>query len=453
MTRLLPLTLVVAIIVWTSVAGAADWPQWMGVNRDGVWTETGILKAFPKGGPKILWRVPVGGGYAGPAVADGKVYVADKVTTSRVGGPKDPFAGSKTPVCVHERILCLSAKTGKEFWKHEYEVMYQISYPAGPRCTPLVHAGLVYTLGAMGDLLCLNADSGKVIWAKNFPKDYGVKAPQWGFAGHPVVHKNLLICLVGGNGSTVVAFDTLTGREVWRALSAPEPGYNSPVLIEAGRTTQLVVWTPKGLYGLNPETGTTHWHTALVPDHAMSIMSPRKDGEYLFVAGLKNIGLTLRLDPDKPEVTEVWRGKGEPNPTTGVYPINMTPFVEGGVVYGADQPGMFRAVELTTGKRLWCTFRPVFGEEKLEDFKGGACGTVFVVKNGDRFFLFAETGDLVIAHLTPKGYEEISRTHLLAPTTEAMNHRKAVWTHPAFADRCVFARNDEELVCASLATE
>lgn len=448
--------LLVAVLLLVSLplaVVAADWPQWMGPNRDAVWSETGILKEFPKGGPKVLWRVPVGGGYAGPAVAGGKVYLADKVLKPGAAEPKDPFAGNKVKLPTTERVLCLDAKTGKALWKHEHEVTYSIQYPAGPRCTPLVHEGKVYALGAMGDLFCLDAESGKPVWSKNFPKGYGIPVPVWGFSGHPIVYKNLLICLVGGDGSTVVAFDKNSGTEVWKALSASEPGYNSPALIEAGGTTQLVVWTPKGLYGLNPETGSKYWDTPLEPKYAMSIMTPRKEGDYLFAAGIGNVGVTLKLDPKRPAVTEVWRGKGEPNPKTGVYPINMTPFVDGGVVYGADQPGMFRAVELTTGKRLWATYKPIFGEEKDDEFKGGASGTAFVVKNGDRYFLFGETGDLVIAKLTPKGYEEVGRAHLLEATSVGLNNRKVIWSHPAFAGKCAFARNDKELVCVSLASE
>jgi len=447
MSRLLPAALVLALAAPLS---AADWPQWLGPTRDAVWAETGVVKTFPKDGPKVRWRVPVGGGYAGPAVAGGKVYVADKILKPGAADPADPFAGGGVKTPATERVRCLDAATGKELWAHETDVTYSIQYPSGPRCTPAVSGGKVYALGAMGDLFCLDAATGKQLWAKNFPKDYGVKVPVWGFAGHPLVHKNLLICLVGGDGSTLVAFDKDSGKEAWKALSAPEPGYNSPIIIEAGKTTQLVAWTPKGLYGLNPETGSKYWTVPLEPKYGMSIMSPRKAGDYLFAAGIGNVGVVLKLDANEPKVTEVWRGNGEPNPKTGVYPVNMTPFVADGVVYGVDQTGVFRAVELTTGKRLWATYKPVFGEDKDDDFKGGSSGTAFVVKNGDRYFLFGETGDLIIAKLTPQGYEELSRAHLLAPTTLAMNGRKAVWSHPAFADKCVFAPNDKELVCASL---
>jgi outer membrane protein assembly factor BamB len=162
-------------------------------------------------------------------VANGKVFVADKVVSPGTVEPKDPFSGDKMKTPSTERLLCLDAATGKEVWKHEHPVAYQIQYPAGPRCTPTVHEGKVYALGAMGNLCCLDAATGKPVWEKELTKEYKIKAPTWGFAGHPIVYKNLLICLVGGDGSTVVAFDRNTGAEVWKALSAPEPGYNSPV--------------------------------------------------------------------------------------------------------------------------------------------------------------------------------------------------------------------------------
>lgn len=438
-------------ICFPAAAVAADWPQWLGPNRDAVWAETGIVKSFPKGGPKEQWRVPIGGGYAGPAVAGGKVYVTDRVLKAGTVDPKDPFAGNKAALPSTERVLCLDAKTGKELWKHEYDCPYQIQYPAGPRCTPAVSGGKVYTLGAMGHFFCLDDATGKVLWQKNFPDDYAAKPPVWGFTSHPLVYKNLVITLVGGDGQTVVAFDKDTGKEAWKALSAPEPGYGPPTLIEAGGTTQLVVWHPLSINGLNPATGEKYWSVPLVPEYKMSIMAPRVEGDLLFAGGIGNAGVVLRLDKAKPAVTEVWRNENKAKPTIGVYPVNMTPFIENGVIYGVDQPGMFRAVELATGKRLWETFEPVFGEKKDEDFRDGASGTAFVVKNGDRFFLFNEVGELIIARLTPKGYEEVSKAKLVDPTTPAFGSRKVVWVHPAFADKCVFVRNDKEIVCYSLA--
>jgi outer membrane protein assembly factor BamB len=404
---------------------------------------------------KPVWRVRVAAGYSGPAVAGEKVYLTDRVLAKGAKNPDDPF-DKEQKVASTERVLCLDAKTGKELWRHEYDCTYQISYPAGPRCTPTVHGGRVYTLGAMGDLRCLDANTGKLVWSKDFPKDYDARVPMWGFCGHPLVYKSLLVCVAGGPKATVVAFDLGTGAERWKALDARDPGYSPPTLIKAGGTDQVLVWHAAALNALDPNTGKLYWSAPLEPMYGMSVMAPRQSGDLLFAGGI-GTSAVLRLDKDKPGATVLWKDAAEKGATKlpkgrGLYPVNMTPFVDAGTVYGVDQPGMLRAVDLATGKKLWFTHRPVIGTEEAEDFKGSASGTAFVVKNGDRYFLFAETGDLIAARLTPNGYEELSRTRLLEPTGAAFG-RKVLWTHPAFANKCVFVRNDRELACFPLGAE
>jgi len=437
-----------------TVARAADWPQWMGPNRDSVWPEEGVLKTFPKDGLKsrIVWRTPIAAGYAGPAVVGDLVYVTDRVLSEGAVNPTDPFDTTKK-IASSERVLCLDAKSGKRIWKHEYDCPYQISYPGGPRCTPTVSGGKVYTLGAMGDLFCFDAATGKVLWEKNLPKAYKTPVPMWGFCGHPLVYKNLLICLVGGEGSVAVAFDKDTGDEKWEALTAKEPGYSPPTLITSGGKDQLVIWHSQAINGLDPVTGKVFWSVPLEPMFKMSIVAPRQAGDRLFAAGIGGVGVVLKLEGEK--VTPIWqeasaKGKEMVPKARGLYPVNATPFIDKGVIYGVDQPGMFRAVELETGKRLWFTHKPVIGKEEEEDFKGSRSGTAFVVKNGDRYFIFAETGDLIIAKLSAEKYDEVSRAKVLDPTASTSG-RKVVWSHPAFAGKCVFVRNDAEIVCVSLA--
>lgn len=452
------------LLALAAAAPAADWPQWMGPNRDDVWPETGVVRTLPKDGPKLVWRAPVGGGYAGPAVAGGRVYVTDKQLKPGATEPKDPF-DTKSPVPTVERVLCLDARTGQPVWKHQYDCTYQVSYAAGPRCTPTVSGGKVYSLGTMGDLFCLDAGTGAVVWAKNFPKEYAAKVPMWGYSGHPLVYKNLLVCLVGGENALVVAFDKDTGKEAWKAMTTPEPpagpGYSPPTVVTAGGGDQLLIYHSRGLSSLDPLTGQEHWKVPLTAYMGMSIMAPRREGDLLYAGGVFDKSVVVRLDKDAPRASVVWiegqpkgDGKEEPKkaarPDRGLYPVNMTPFVEGGVIYGIDQPGMLRAVDLKTGKHLWATFKPVVGEDKDDDYKGAGSGTAFLTKNGDRFFIFAETGDLVIAKLSLSGYEEVSRAKLLEPSGAAFG-RKVVWSHPAYADKCVFARNDKEIVCYSLA--
>jgi outer membrane protein assembly factor BamB len=439
-----------SLLLTASIACADDWPQWMGPNRDGQWKETSILQKFPKGGPKKLWAVPIHGGYAGPAVANGKVYVADYESKD----PKpanNPNATSKREG--KERLLCLNAETGKEIWKHEYDCPYHLSYPAGPRCTPMIADGKVYSLGAMGDLHVLDAEKGTPIWKKDFKKDYNAKTPTWGFAGHPLIYKDTVICLVGGD-SLLVAFDKNTGKEDWKSLTTPgegNAGYCTPALIEAGGTKQLVIWQPKKLVSVNPDDGKRYWDVDLEPAFGMSIMSPRQFGDYLFCGGIGPVSAAIKLDKTKPAAEVVWRGSLEKK--IGVAPVNSTPMIEDGIIYGVDQVGCLRAVKLETGERLWATTLPVIGkDEDPEDRRAHNTGTAFLVKNGDRYFIFGEGGYLAIAKLTPKGYEEIDRAKLLDPTNEAFG-RNVVWSHPAFANKCVFARNDKEIVCYSLAAE
>lgn len=430
-------------ILTTSFVSAADWPQWMGPDRDDVWNETGLIETFPENGLTYRWRKPISGGFAGPAVAAGKVYVFDY---ERLAGDDKPSPSVRNELKGKERLFCLDAKTGNELWKHEYECNYTISYPAGPRCTPTVENGKVYTLGAMGDLICLDAATGEVIWSKNLPQTYDAPVPIWGYAGHPLVYKNLLICLAGGKNSAVVAFDKRTGQEIWKALDTTDIGYSPPTLIEAGGVTQLLIFHGKSLNSLNPDTGSPYWSEPLATAFSMAIMAPRKGGDFLFAGGHNGKSLGLKLASDKPEVSIAWRGSR----TIGLAPVSGTPFVENGIAYGIDGNGLFRAVRIDTGERLWSTSKPVNGRDS--EVRGPNEGATFVTKNGDRFFIFGENGDLVIARLSPEKYDEISRTKLLDPVGVGLG-RNVVWSHPAYAEQCVFARNDKEIVCVSLAEE
>ena len=302
----------------------------------------------------------------------------------------------------------------------------------------------VYVLGAMGHLWCLNSKSGEVIWSKLLTKDYKAPVPIWGFCGHPLVEGNQLICLVGGPGSIAVSFDKRTGKELWRSLSAASgAGYCPPTMIRAGGRRQLVIWHPEAVNGLNPKTGKVYWTVPLKPDYTMSVTAPRQFGDYLYVSGHVRVGALLKLNSDMPGASIAWRG----TPNKGVYCCNSTPLIDKGTIYGVcATQGQLRAVELKTGKRLWQTFKPTTGRRVGH-------GTAYIVRlrDTDRYFMFNERGDLILARFSPKRYEEISRMHVLEPTSPA--GRKVCWSHPAFANRCVFIRNDKQLVCLSLAKE
>ncbi len=317
------------LLGFSAVVHGDDWPQWLGPQRDSVWREQGIVEEFPENGLPVKWRVPVELGYSGPAVADGRVYVMDYAKTA---GDIQNSPGSRNELQGEERILCFSAKTGEELWKHAYDRPYKLSYAAGPRCTPTVHSGKVYALGAEGDLTCLDAEKGDVLWHKDLTKEYDTSTPIWGFSASPLVDGDLLYCVVGGEGSVAVAFDKNTGEEVWKALSAQPQGYCPPTMIEHAGTKQLLIWDPENLSSLNPKNGEVYWSVPLKPDFEMSITVPRKSGKYLFVSGIRNTAKLLELSDDKPDAKVIWEGK----PKESVYNANSTPIIEEGIVYGTD---------------------------------------------------------------------------------------------------------------------
>jgi outer membrane protein assembly factor BamB len=439
--RILP----AAVLLCSNPLLADDWPQWLGPNRDSIWRESGIVQQFPSAGPPVLWRTQIGAGYSGPSVANQKVYLTDRLLAQGANNPSDPF--QRGVIHGSERVLCLDETSGKVLWKHEYECPYTMSYPAGPRAAPLVSDGKVYTLGAEGNLFCLDATNGKVAWARDFKKDFEVKTPVWGFAGHPLLDGNRLICLVGGEGTTVMAFDKISGKELWRALSAREPGYSSPIICQAGGQRQLILWHPESANSIDPETGHLNWSVPFQSRSGMSIATPRQLGDLLLFTSFYNGSLMLRLDTAKPAATVLWRTqKASEKDTTHLNAVMCTPFLEDGHIYGVCSYGQLRGLKAQTGERLWETFQATTGGDPVR------WANAFIVKNGERFFLFNEKGDLIIARLNAAGYEEVSRAHLLEPTNTAAG-RDVLWSHPAFAKRHIYVRNDKEIICADLSSK
>src|SRR5262245_23740953 len=239
--------LLVAICI-LQPALAEDWPEWRGKGRSGIWSETGILDKFPEKGLTAAWRTPLHGGFAGPSVSAGRVFVTDFLRTDGTKGT--------------ERALCLDEKSGKILWTREWEADYKgISYGTGPRATPTVDGDRVYIVGGSGALLCLNTRTGNVIWRKDYVKDYGTQMPVWGIASAPLVDGDRLIAIVGGQpDAKVMAFDKMTGKEIWQALASDsEQGYCQPVIIEVGGSRQLIIWHPTAVAALDPVTGKLYW--------------------------------------------------------------------------------------------------------------------------------------------------------------------------------------------------
>lgn len=413
---------------------ADDWPHWMGPSRNNVWNETGLLDAFPEDGPKVLWRTKIASGYAGPAVVGDDVFITDYVTDDNVkvsNFERQNFTGT-------ERVLCLDRSTGQKKWEHKYPVQYSVSYPSGPRCTPTVDGDRVYVLGSEGHLFCFNTANGDVIWKRELKRDYDTKSALWGYAAHPLIDGDNLLTLAGGEGSHIVAFDKMTGAEKWKAQSAPEQGYSPPTIFEAGGVRQLILLKPNAVTSISPDDGKEYWSVPYKAQSGSIIMSPLLAGEYLYVAGYSKKSLLLKLDSETPGATEVWRDK-----RSAISPVNVQPFLDGNIVYGFHENGMLQALQLPDGEQLWQTPEPITPRPQ-------GSGTAFIVKQGERFWLFNELGELIIAELTEDGYSEIDRAKVIEPSNFAFG-RKVVWSMPAYANKCAYIRNDDEIICVSLA--
>jgi outer membrane protein assembly factor BamB len=372
-----------------------------------------------------VWSTPLGEGYSGPAVAKGKVYITDRIREKRT-----------------ERVLCLDAETGKIVWTHEYPAQYTVSYPAGPRSTPVVDAGRVYAIGAMGHMFCFDADKGTVLWQRDFVKEFGTKIPIWGLVASPLVDGDQLITLVGGENSLVVAFDKKTGKELWRSLNDEQVGYCPPVIFEFDGVRQLIVWHQQALSSLNPKNGEVYWQIPFRVRAALCIGTPRRVGNRLFVTAFYNGPLMVEVSGKTTKVA--WRGKSDSEvKTDGLHSIISTPWMNKTHIYGICSYGQLRCLDAKTGARLWETF----------DATGkGRWWNAFIIPHEDRYFIHNEQGDLIIANLTPQGYKETSRAKLVEPT-RPVQRRQTIWSHPAFAMKSVFARNDKEIVRVDLSAK
>ena len=401
---------------------AADWPQWRGPNRDGEWGETGIMETFQAGRLPVSWRTPVGTGWSSPVVVKNRVYITD---VERQG------------TTAKERVLCFDAATGKQLWMHAYAV----AYPAwalgpdggGPRATPIIRSGRLFTLGALGDLLCLDADTGDIVWARSLAKDYEVKEFT-GITASPLIEDDLLLLYICGKpDACVVALDKNSGLEVWRALDDPFT-YSSPIVITSGGKRQLIVWTQAGVTSLDPRTGKTWWREVFHTPGDMAVSTPVFFKDRLLVAGVM-----LQLDRDRPSASVLWPESKAP--LKRVLSNTSTALFRDDYVYSARISGEFVCLEASTGREVWST-------NTVTAPKNGS--SIHITPCGDAVLLFTDQGNLIRARITSQGYGEISRVHLLNPTSP-LGEKRCAWTPLAFANRHVFARNDVELICVSLA--
>ena len=419
------------IMVGLTFAGqvfAEDWAQWRGSGRDGIWREKGIVKDLDD--LEVLWRTEISNGYSGPTVAKGRVYITDRL---------------KRPDHV-ERVHCFDADSGDPIWSYSYQCSYgKLGYPDGPRASVTVDDGRAYSLGAVGHFFCFDAAKGGVLWKKDLMAEYGIKLPIWGISAAPLVEDDLLILHIGGEDACIVAFDKVTGAEKWRALK-DRASYSAPIVIEQAGKRVLVCWTGDSVSGLDPATGELYWSHPFTPTRmVLNIATPVFENGYLFVSGFYDGSLLLKVDPHSLTVKKVWRRKGRSEQNTdSLHCCISTPLIQGNYIYGVDSYGEFRCLELLTGDRVWESLKPVPKDR---------WSNIHMVRHEDRIWMFNERGELIISKLSPKGFHEISRAKIIEPTQGQLPGARrggVCWSHPAFANRRIYARNDRELTCMDL---
>ncbi len=419
------------VALFCDLLRAEDWPQWRGPRRDGTWNETGIVEKFDSAQIPLRWKIPLGPGYSGPSVAAGRVFITDR---------------QKTDAEASERIVCLDAETGQTNWVVEYPCEYvKIGYTAGPRANVTIDGEQAFAIGAMGHTYCLSVADGKTLWKRDLNRDYQIDMPIWGIAAAPLVVDSLVILHIGGSdGACLVALDRNSGQERWRALS-DRGQYSAPILIEQAGRQVVVCWTGDSVAGLALEDGKVLWRYEFRPRNMpIGIATPIVDRGTLFVTSFYDGSLLLKLSTQSPTVEKIWQRCGtSETQTDALQSIISTPLFFGDHLYGADSYGELRCLDPKTGDRIW---------EDLTATPKARWSNIHFVRNADKVWMFNERGELIISELSPQGFKEISRASLIAPTLAQLNQRKGVcWSHPAFANRHVFIRNDESIVCASLA--
>jgi outer membrane protein assembly factor BamB len=389
---------------------AADWPQWLGPNRNASSTEK---VAAWKEAPKALWHVSVGEGHSSPVVADGRVFVLSK-------------GDGNTEV-----MACYNAESGKELWTKSYQrADFSSEFGNGPRATPCVVGKHVYTFGVTGILSCYDVADGTRNWQVDTLKDFKANNLKFGMSGSPLVEDGKVLINVGAKGASLVAVDADTGKLAWKALD-DRASYSSPVALGEGKERQIVFFTADGLVSVKPADGSVYWKYPLVDQLLESSTTPVAIGDQLLASSITygSVLLKLAAKDDKPDASKLWRNEKLNSYFT-------TPVAVGSdhiyMVTGIPIPGLARAdlqcVELKTGKSLW-------RHEKVGKYH--AC----LLRTGnDKLLLLEEAGNLVLVDPNPEKYVELARSKVCGET----------WAHPALANGRLYVRDAKELICLEM---
>jgi len=413
---------VLGLLALNAVSLAADWPQFLGPNRDGISPETGLNLDWKARPPRVVWKVALGdGGFSSVAV------VGERLWTMSTRGERD-------------WVLCLDVRTGRQLWAYDAAPRYLDleKQGCGPRATPTYQQGRLYCLFPKGELLCLNAADGKLIWQVNVFQASGATTPhnnnfcRWGLSQSPLIEGDLVITQPGGDqNNSVVAWDKDSGKLVWGAGNEP-PGYASPIAITVAGRRQLVCPTAQSILGVDPLTGQVLWRYPFGNRHHATGASPLWTGDRLLVSSAYAIGtasLQILRNGDQWEVREQWK-------TIKLQNHFATSVMMDGHLYGCHgdlSSIQVRCLDLNTGEMKW-TERQPFGR--------GRCTLLGVA---GRLISLSEQGSLQLLHAQPDGLV----VHAELP--DLLN--SIVWSAPALADGRLYLRDQRQMLCLDLRRE
>jgi outer membrane protein assembly factor BamB len=392
----------------SAVEPPAEWPQLLGPDRNGISSETGLLDAWPAGGPKEVWRVKGGIGMAGLAISRGKL-----ITMVQRGG--------------QQKLIALSADTGEPLWEADIAPTYKNQMGDGPRGTPTIAGDRVYVFTGEGVLAAVKFSDGKPLWSKNVLKELDGEPADYGMACSPLVVSDQVIVTLGAPQAAVAAFDAKSGELAWAAGNDPA-GYSSPALLEVGGRKQVVAYTGGSVLGLEPGKGTILWRYPYETDFGCNIATPLAYKGQVFVSSGENHGsvlLAIKPTAGKQQVSEVWTSNGPKSVLRNEW---QTSILLDDHLYGFDNVGgagpvsHLTCINAATGERAWQELR--FGKGNLIAAEG-------------KLFMSTLAGELVIARASPQKYEELGRKAVIGKTRTA----------PSLAGGLLYLRDEKDIVC------
>ena len=400
-------SLIAAALLTTTLAQAADWPQWRGANRDDISAETGLLKKWPASGPKKVWMFDDAGlGYSGYSIVGDTLYTM---------GARDAV----------EFVIAVDVTTGKEKWSTEAGPLYTNGWGDGPRSTPTIDGDHLYTIAGRGNLVCLATATGKKVWEVSLTDDLGGKLQSWGYTESPIIEGDLVVCTPGGSEGTLAAFDKKTGKKKWQTKDWTDNAqYSSIIGVTHNGGRQLIQLTMQTLAGVDPKNGKVLW-TSEFPGKTAVIPTPVfKDGQ-VFVAAGYGVGCQSVKIGAGNKVEKLYENTDMVNHHGGVVLV-------GDHLYGYSDKGGWTCMELKTGEVVWAD-------------KSAKKGAIHCA-DGMLYLLEEDSGTVILIEASPKGWNEKGR-FVIEPQTTQRNPKGKVWTHPVVANGKLYLRDQELLFC------